>query len=253
MKRKAIFVIVMFVTLMLPASVILAGTFRSPSKDITCAVGGACDNNFGVQVGGSGGPGGGCSPTRVGYIGWDLSSESRSWTSAQMTLTAYYKDSNGPFTFELHPVNTETWTESTATDPGYDANTILATATDDLSDNQVVFASDELGSHFQQLKGGDATIAVVMTDGCGSVDALVAFEDREGTGGSAPQSANEANLVFWTGPVQGGSPTAVEVKSLQIENNALSTPNWPLIAGLFALVAVVVVGIGYGVRRSKQS
>ncbi len=253
MKRKTIFVVVMFITLILPASIILAGTFRSPSKDITCAVGGACDNNFGVQVGGSGGPGGGCSPTRVGYIGWDLSSETRNWVSAQMTLTAYYVDGTPPFTFELHPVNTETWTESTTTDPGYDAATVLATATDDLADNQIVFASDELGNHFQQLKGGDATIAVIMTDGCGSIDALVAFEDREGTGGSAPQSGNEADLVFWTGPVQNGTPTAVEMKTIQAESNTSSDPNWPMIAGLFALGAAVLVGLGYGLRRSKQS
>jgi hypothetical protein len=92
-----------------------------------------------------------------------------------------------------------------------------------------------------------------MTDGCGDINGSVWFEDADGTGETAPQSANEPDLIFYTGQVVNGTPTAVEMKSFQAENNNLSTPNWPLIAGLFALVAVVVVGVGYGVRRSKQS
>ncbi len=254
MNRKLIFTVTALFLVLVPITTIFAGTHRNVSKDITCTVGGACDNGAGVQVKGTGGPSGGCSPTKVGYIGWDLTNETRTWQSASLKLTSYYVDSPGPFTFELHPANTDSWTGVTSADPGYNPNVVLATATDDLTDNVVEFASDALGQHFLARKGGEATLAVILTGGCGNIDTTIAFEDHEGTGGSAPQSANEPDLIFYAGPVVNGTPTAVEMKSIQTENNNTPfSPNWPVIAGLFVLAAVVVAGVGYGVRRSKQS
>ncbi len=255
MKRSRFFfgLVVIIAMVLVSATVIFAGSYRSPDKDTTCD-GSNCSNGFGVYVQASGDPGGGsCQPTWVGYIGWDLSSEANTWQSASLKLTAYNVVGGAPpFTFKVYPANNDTWTEDGA-DPGYDVNNELATATDDLTDNVVEFASDALGAYFLNKKGGEATIAVVMTDGCGTQSGTAQFEDREGSGGSAPTSGNEPDLTFWTGTVQNGTPTAVGMKSFQAENNTPSSPNWPLIAGLFALVAVVVVGIGYGVRRSKQS
>ncbi len=254
MKRNFIIgLIVVSAFFLLAGTAIFAGTYRDVTKDTTCD-GTNCFDNFGVYVQSSGGPGGsGCITKYTGYIGWDLTNETRTWQSAELVLTPY-KVTGGdyPFTFKLYPANNDAWTESGA-DPGFDDTTELASAVFNDGDTKVTFVSDALGAHFLGKKGGPASVAVVMTAGCGTVSGTVEFEDMEGTGGSAPQSANEPDLTFWTGTVQNGTPTAVGMKSFQVENNTPSSPNWSLIAGLFALVAVVVVGIGYGVRRSKQS
>ncbi len=197
---------------------------------------------------------GGCTPSYVAYIGWDLTPDaSKTWQSASLTLT-HYRTTGGqsPFTLKIYPANNDTWTES-GSDPGYNDGQELASASYNGTDTTLTFASDALGAYFLNKKGGPASIAVVMTSGCG-VTGTLEFEDMEGTGGTAPQSAHEADLVFYTGQVVNGTPTAVEMQSFQVENdNSTSFSNWPLIAGLFALAAMAVVGIGYGVRRSKQS
>ena len=238
--------IAIFVAILLVASV-FAGTYRAPDKDTTCAVGGSCYDNYGVYLEGSGSPAGGCTSKYVGYIGWDLSSETRTWQSAVLKLWAYNTSGGGPtYTFTLYPANSDNWTVDGA-DPGYDSATVLATASADLSSAssnnmvEVVFTSDDLGDYFLNKKGQEATLAVVMTDGCGSVSGSVWFEDANGTGGTAPQSGNEPDLIFYTG----GDATAVSVSSV----NANSGPDWPMIAGLVALALAAVAGIGYGVRR----
>jgi len=248
------------------ATVIFAGTYRSPNKDTTCGNttnDSNCYNGSGIYVETSGNiDTGACdAPQYVGYIGWDLTNDaSKTWQSASLKLYAYDTAGGGPeYTFTLYPANSDGWSE-TGTNPGFDNTTELATATADLSSASkanmvpIEFASDALGQYFLDKRSNpEATLAVVMTGGC-SLNASVWFEDVDGTGGTAPQSANEPDLIFYTGQVVNGTPTAVDVKSFEAENNtSSSTPNWPLIAGLFALAAVVVVGVGYGVRRSKQS
>ncbi len=259
----AIGVALIFVTL------IFADTYyRHPNKDTTCNVGTSqCYDNSGIYIEGNGNTSGVCtSSAYVGYIGWDLAPDaSKTWNSATLELFAYKfsggsEDDNGRYNFEftVYPANTDNWTEDGA-DPGFDETNPLGVVSADLTDASssnmvsVKFASDELGTYFRNKNGNEATVAIVMTDGCG-FNGSVWFEDTEGNGGSAPTSANEPNLTFWTGNVVNGTPTAVEMKSIQVENNNTpSPPNWPLIAGLFVLAAVAVVGIGYGVRRSKQS
>jgi len=227
------------------ATAVFAGTYRSPSKDAACD-GSNCYDNFGLEVQSSGSPGGGpCSVVYYSYIGWDLTSETGTWQSASLKLTAYdITGGEAPFTFKLYPVNNDTWTEGGA-DPGYDESTELASVTDDLTDNEIEFkddASNTLGTYFLNKKGSVASVALVMTDGCGTISGDVKFEDIEGTGGSAPQSANEADLIFWTG----SGATAVSLSSLNANG---ATPNWPLYAGLAALAALVLVAAGFGIRR----
>ena len=243
MKRKIMILFIMFVAVLaMTATVIFAGTYRNVQKDTTCAPGGSCYDNFGVYIQAGGDNNGGCDPTYIGYIGWDLSTETGTWQSASLKLT-HYKTTGGqpPFTLKVYPANNDNWTES-GTDPGYDASQELASATYNGTDQTLTFVSDSLGTYFLGKKGGLASVAIVMTDGCGTVNGTVEFEDMEGSGGtSAPQSANEADLIFWTG----GDATAVSVHSL----NANSGPSWPMIAGLVALALAAVAGIGYGVRR----
>jgi len=254
-RKRLLSLVIPIMVVLLSATTIWAGTYRTPDKDTACDVGGTCWNDSGIYLDTSGQISGGCSttPNWVGYVDWDLTSENRTWNSASLKLTAYrYSGGTQPYTFKLYAVSDTSWTESNSqTDPGYDANTVLGTATVDLTaTNGVVEFKDDnnntLGTYFSSKKGGQASIAVALTGGCGSAGSvIVQFEDREGHGGSAPTSANEPDLVFWTG----SGATAVSLSSVGAETGV----NWLLIAGLFALAAMAVVGIGYGVRRSKQS
>ena len=228
-----------------------AGTFRSPNKDIACDVGGTCWNDSGIYLSTSASGTGGCkdTPDWIGYINWDLTGNtSDAWKSAALTLTVH-STSGGtqPFTFTLYGVNDTSWNETNnSPDPGYDALTVLGTATADVSatDSPIVFEDDEtnkMGTYFLGKKGGQASIAVALTGGCASVGSITAtIEDHEGHGGSAPESGNEADLVFWTGT----GVTAVSLASSQAK-----TTNWPVMAGLAALLVLVVAGLGFGVRR----
>ena len=252
-KRLLLGVGIMLAVLLVVTTITFAGSKRSPSKDATGDGTNLYNELLEIQssaeLGGSG-----CKPVYVGYIAWDLTSENRTWQSATLTLYAYDNAGPGNYTFTVYPANNDTWPEGgTGADPGYDENTVLATVTADVSGasssdmKSITFASNELGDYFLNKKGGQASVAVVMTDGCGSLSGDVKIEDREGHGGSAPTSANEPDLIFYTGQLVNGTPSPVEVKSFHAENNSTpSTPTWPIIVGLFA---VVVVGIGYGVRR----
>ena len=269
MKRRFLSnLIIIFGITLLFMSVVSAGQFRTPDKDTSCGVtptDSNCYNNYGVYVEASGSPGGGCSATYVGYIGWDLSSQSDTWQSAELKLYAYKTSGGGPsYTFTLYPASNDTWSE-TGTNPGYNSSINLGTATVDLSNasasNMILvdFTSNDLGTYFLNKKGHEATIAVVMTNGCGNVNGSVWFEDREGSGStllasgnrskdghdiSVIESANEPDLIFWTGK----GATAVSVSSL----NAHSGPNWPLFAGIAVVALAIVAGVGYSVRRARQ-
>ena len=258
MKRKFfISFAVAFSALFIVVGILFAGTYRSPSKDTSCYVnyGNQCYDNYGIQAEASDNGTGQCVPTVVGYVGWDLSSESRSWSSAALTLTAYsVTGGTPPFTFALFSPSDHDWTEDGVA-PGYVGSAIVTTTVSSLSAGEsVVFTSDDLGSHFSALKGHNASLAVVLTDGCGSHSANIAFEDLEGSGGlHAPTSVKEADLVFWTGAVDPNTndPTAVDVASVKANTDSPSS-NWPVIVGLVALFALVVAGVGFGVRRSNS-
>jgi hypothetical protein len=251
MKRNLIIsLIVALVIVLLTATAIFAGSKRNVAKDTTCQPGAACSDGFGVYVQSSSGPGGGgCVDAWIGYIGWDLTSETRTWQSASLKLTQYnVVGGTPPFTLKLYPANNDTWTVDGG-DPGYDNTSELASVQYNGTDATVELASDALGTYFLNKKGGPASVAVVMTDGCGDVSGTVQFEDMEGSGGSAPQSGNEADLVFWTGPVVSGTPTTVEMSTFSADNT--QPVNYALYAGLAALAVLALGAVGYGYSRTR--
>ena len=105
--------ITVVVILVLASSLVaLAGTFRSPSKDIYCLVNGTCVNGFGITTNASN-TAGPCNSTQVGYIGWNLSGVTTALTSAKLTLTTTNVTGApvGPLTFSLLVPGNHTWTE----------------------------------------------------------------------------------------------------------------------------------------------
>ena len=216
-----------------------AGTYRSPDRDASCLVAGNCVDGQGIYVSAQL-KDGACKPEWLGVISWDLRMESGQWQSASLRLSAYEQDGAGPCTFNIYPVTTEEWNE-TGSAPGYDANTILASVTDDLTDGELTFVSDDLGAYFKEKVGGKASIVVALVDGCAGGNAFARFEDTER---SSSRVLSEPDLIFWGGPVVNGTPTisstAVSVSTLSAHDSGYSI--WLLLAGM---VLMVVAGIFY--------
>ena len=237
-------VVFLIVTIVLTAAV-WAGTYRAPDRDATCIAGGDCVNGQGIYV--SAQPkGDACTPEWLGVISWDLSNTEGEWQSASLELIAYEHGDGGPYTFAIYPATTEDWQENGSA-PGYDSSTVLARTTDDLSDNRVGFASDDLGVYFRDKIGGTATIVVALTDGCTGSDAFVRFEDREN---SSSRAISEPDLLFWTGHVVNGTPTsatAIEISGMSTREASGGT-GWLILAGG---VLLVLAGAGFGIRRLR--
>jgi hypothetical protein len=137
-RRNSLFAIgIAVIIIALFATSIFAGTYRNVDKDTACDVGGDCWNDSGLYLDTSASTNGCVDPPNwVGYINWDLTSETRTWQSASLKLTSFNTVGGAPpYTFSLYPVADTTWTEANTgqANPGYDASTVLATATDDLT------------------------------------------------------------------------------------------------------------------------
>ncbi len=237
--------VVFFFVALLLSTAAWAGTYRAPDRDATCRAGGKCVNEQGIYVSAQA-KGDACAPEWLGVISWDLTNTEGEWQSASLELTAYEHSDGGPYTFALYPATTEDWQENGPA-PGYDSGRVLAQTTDDLSDNRVGFASDDLGVYFRDKIGGTATLAVVLTDGCNGSDAFVRFEDREH---SSARALGEPDLLFWTGHVVNGTPTsatAIEISAFSSRDSA-GGAGWLWMA---AAVLLALGGAGFGIRRLR--
>jgi hypothetical protein len=243
-KRKYVklFTLLMIPLILIPTITVVAGTYRSPSKDTYCDAqeGEWCDNGYGVQAGSSGI--GACNPDQVGFIGWDLSSVTQTIETAQLTLTTYDVSGVPPagvIVFELFIPSTQSWSEDiTQTSPGASGSTLASTSvalTNGTNPQTVVFGganindAETLGAYFDGLStGSSATVGVRISGGC-SLGTLVAFNDREDSGelpGGA--AATEPDLILFT-------PTAVSLSSLNASGQD-SAANNTLFLAIGALV-----------------
>jgi hypothetical protein len=233
-----------------------AGTFRSPTKDMFCIAGSACASGYGITPAASL-VSGSCNTTQIGYVGWDLrttppgTGPAGAILSAKLTLTTYnvVNPPAGPMTFSLVIPNSQTWTEATTTDPG--TGSVIATGTATLTPGTgaqtVTFggpgdtvAANALGGYFNGLKSGanpaSSTIGVRITgSGCGQTGTIVYFAEHGATG--------EADLIFYPN----NDATAVTLSTFRSADPAV---NWPLIAGLGVLAAVVVGGVAVTRKRA---
>lgn len=235
---------VFLIVALLLTTVAWAGTYRSPDRDATCLVAGNCVDEQGIYIS-SQSEGDACAPEWLGVISWDLRAASGEWQSASLRLSAYEHSNNGPYTFTIYPATTESWQEN-GISPDYDSDTALASTTDDLADNELTFASDDLGVYFRNKIGGDATIVIAMTGGCDAGKAFARFQDREG---SSARAISEPDLIFWTGHVVNGTPTsATAIQIASFETADAGGVNW-LALGIAALLGLI--GVGYGIRRLR--
>ncbi len=233
MKKALVGSATLLIVLIVFAGVVTAGTKRSPSKDTTCD-GIGCDNATELALNSTAGFGATCVTDIISYIAWDLTANAGdTLASAKLTLTtsptdAVYTSDAGTYTFALVQPNNHTWT-TTGSDPGFGSELATSSSVSVSSGGgeQVVFQSDALGAYFNSLKGGIASVGVVIKSGCETIGSTVLIEDAGST--------NEPDLIFYTGP----GATAVTLASL----TAASAPATPLalFAGVMGLAALALV------------
>ena len=243
MNKKIGVALILLLSLLSMTFIVKAGTYRVPSKDTSCAggsaAGGICQDQLGVTTTGSNIASPSCSGN-VGYVAWDLGSEGLTATlaSAKLTFTTYAVSAapDADLTFALVTPNNHTWTEG-GTNPGN--GTELATAVVRLSDGasaqQVVFQSDALGAYFDGLKGGTASVGVVIKSGC-TLSTVVNFEDTDRSGGVA---SNAPDLIFYTGP----GATAVTLASLTATGAAVPFARYALFAAIIGMAAIALAWV----------
>jgi len=190
-----------------------------------------------------------CDVTRAGLLKWDVSDIDDTTTvgnaiiSLHTTSNSLQTDGTTLALFAAPDNWDETTTQGNLPTPPDPASTPLATVNGPFANGtDIVFQASGTGDPLiQYIQGeitGDNTVSfwVEFSSGCpGGGTALIAWNSREAG----------------TSTMELSSPTSVSLSVLSANDS--NTVNWPLIAGLFALAAVVVIGIGYGVRRSKQS
>jgi hypothetical protein len=246
--RKSAAILATLVVCLVLSGTVLAGSYRSPSKDMTCD-GTDCSDSTELVVSG-GAISGGCTQDLVSYIAWDLTSNAGdSWANAKLTLTTSPPDvpfttDAGTYTFALMQPNNHSWTPATG-DPGYGVElaTSAAVAVTAAGGEQIVFQSDALGAYFSGLKGNVASVAVIVKTGCTGPNHTIVLHDT-GSG------ANEPDLIFYPG--SGG--TAVTLSTFRAAD---SGPNWPLVAGLVGLLGAalsvsIVIRRRYAVRQANR-
>ncbi len=247
MNKRWMRIAILLAAMLLVGGVAQAGSYRSPSLDTSCDSS-TCYTGYKLIVSGGyvlANPGA-CTADLVSYIKWDLTGNASDTIGhAKLTLTTSPADSvftttPGTYTFALVQPNNHTWTESGA-NPGYGAvlATSSPTAVTSAGGQQVVFESDALGTYFNGLKGGLASVGVVVTSGCTSINHTILFHDR------ASGSAVEPDLIFWPG----AGPTSVALAEFSTHDAA---PTWPLYAGLGALALLAVVGVRLSQRRAAR-
>ena len=195
-----------------------------------------------------------CDTSQVIYLRWDLdqvkgvaSTSGSNKTNLTLNAITTFQIGSGE-RLKLYKVTDDSWTESSIT--GNNAPS-LGDLIEDIaaptSPGLVVFSNvalaDWINENSSYVGGGDVTAGndivsfAIQIEGCTNT-AIVRFDSKEATSGTSP-----ALNIF--------DPNSVTLSTFSANDS--NQVNWPLIAGLIALGAAALVGLGYGVRRSKQS
>jgi hypothetical protein len=247
MKRKMILPI----TLLLAFTLItMASAAPTMLADVTIrsVSGNAVINNATLQATGSYLTPGPCKSTYTPYMKWSLSDvTTAAGATSTLTLHAYYVTSGSSGSIELHKVSDTTWTEASisADNPPAVGDLIASVSVPSTSGTvslDIVFTGSALASYINQqsayVNGGTDTSAgpnimslAVQITGCTGSSAVSFYSS---TGSTQPALSVLA-------------PTAVTMSTFQEADPAA---NWPLIAGLGALVALVAGGVLFYRKRA---
>ena len=249
MRSSRTIIAVVIVALVLTSSVLLVFALASgpPAEDASVYASDATettnDDILRVWAGDTG-----CNQERWSYLKWNLPdsdiTDPSEIDSAKMILTV--RATSGDLSqanVALYQVTDDSWSETSVNSGNApaDGSLIEEVSAPTALPSTVEFTAQALVDFLKQEAGGDnvASFAVRLTGNCGNSTAALNFYSKDQTQTTLPKPA-----------LQILDTNAVTLSTFSANDGQ---PNWPLIAGLFALVAVVVVGIGYGVRRSKQS
>ncbi len=251
MNQKKITFTIVLVVLLLITTVAIAQNVRPVNQDTfwwgTAAADEVHGSDQNVVAEGSESA---CNVARAGLLKWDLSDVDDAATVGNVTISlnnvTFYFDADDVLTLALFGAP-DNWDESTAQSnlpvPPSPSDTPLATVTGPFPvGSNIVFSAsgtnDPLVQYVQGEIQGDnfASFWVMFTSDCDAGGtSLVAWDSRESG----------------TSTMELSTPTSITLATFSANDS--NSMNWPMIAGLFALGAAVLVGLGYGLRRSKQS
>jgi len=188
-----------------------------------------------------------CSPTRATYLGWSLVGVNAELTSAsELTLFVNNAQSTNSGSVALYEVSDDTWSETTVTGNSAPALGSLITSVPipTTTGGMITFTGNSLADWLNKntsYVGGNDTVAgndlvsfAVQVTGCTGFSNPARFDSKDKVGGTAP------TLILF-------NPTAVTLSTFHSTAPSL---NWPLIAGLGALAAVVIGGLAVTRRRA---
>ena len=240
MKRKMILPITLLLALTLVMTASASGTLTDDVNVSSTAV----QNTTALTVA-SGGIGA-CNPTYTTYMKWSLTGVSTAANpKSTLTLRASFLTSGSNGNLALYEVSDVAWTEATITfanPPAVGSSPIATASLPTAYPQDVVFTGSALADYINRQSafvGGDDTIAgpnvvsfAVRITGCTANNSSVAFYSRTGT---TPPALNVV------------APTAITLSTFQAADPAV---NWPLIAGLGALVALAAGGVLFYRKRA---
>jgi hypothetical protein len=171
-------------------------------------------------------------------MNFNLTDVTNKITSATLTLHVYSKSGTG--NVALVPVSDTSFTSSSVgnLDPGdYDLThpigALTAISAIPAAGNPWEVSTQELADYLDARKGGYAALAVIVSE-CSNGNPNVLFNSSSNTAGYPPTLTYTA-------------PTAVTMSTFQTADPAV---NWPLIAGLGALVALAAGGVLFYRKRA---
>ncbi|HID34331.1 MAG TPA: DNRLRE domain-containing protein [Anaerolineae bacterium] len=193
-----------------------------------------------------------CDSNYIVYLKWDLDQVNGEASvsganKTNLTLNVNLAFQVGSDTLNLYKVADDSWTESTINGANAPAlGDLIMQISAPTTTGPVVFESAALADWINEnssytgggdtISGDDTVSFAIQVEGC-SDTTLIQFDSKETTSGTPP-----ALNIF--------DPTAVSLASFSATD--VNPVNWSLIVGLFALGAAVLVGVGYGMRRSRR-
>ncbi len=201
-----------------------------------------------------------CNSTQIVLLKWSLVGTNgvasvahpTNKTNLVLDATVVYGTDSGE-TLKLYKINDDTWDESTVTgDTMPTLGDLIMDIPAPTATGLVTFTSQALADWVNEntsYVGGSDTIAgndvisfAILDDTCIDMTAI-RFDSKETTlMGHAPNAMAPALNLF--------DPNAVTLSKASAQS---SGTNWPVVAGLFALVLVVVTTVSFKLRHAKQS
>ena len=248
---KISLVLLLVISLLLVSAAIVFASGTLSDDAYVDSTGTVKDGDGYLSVSASGGVNG-CTPTETTFLKFNLSSISGEVSSntktSSLNVESIFSSGANASGYLLLWAATDNWSESTGTKPTPVGSSALVTVTLPVSDGIVSFSSDDLNDYLNQeskyvgegdsTKGDDVASFIILIGECTKLSNSVFFDEKDGD-----DYGDDPSLSLF-------DPNSFTVSTIYASRDSkVSHFNWPVMAGLTALLVLVVAGLGFGVRR----